>query len=107
MAHEGGMEASNEVLATLSAYLPELAKRGLSREPRTSRQVGHLDAGVLLADISGFTALTQRLARLGPEGAEQLSRILEVSFGRLQELIASHGGDIVADAGDALLACWP
>jgi class 3 adenylate cyclase/tetratricopeptide (TPR) repeat protein len=101
------MQESNEVLATLSAYLPELAKRGLGSEPRTTRQVGHLDAGVLLADISGFTALTERLARLGPEGAEQLSRMLEVSFGRLQELIASHGGDIVADAGDALLACWP
>ena len=40
------------------------------------------DGVVLFGDISGFTALTERLAREGAEGAEVLSEILESVFER-------------------------
>src|SRR5262249_7060978 len=62
---------------------------------------------VLMADISGFTALTESLARRGDVGAEDLTRCLNVYFGRLIDLIYEHGGDVVKFAGDALLAIWP
>ena len=62
---------------------------------------------MLFTDISGFTALTERLARAGPGGAETLSVLLNAYFERLIALIAAHGGDVAKLAGDALVALWP
>ena len=64
-------------------------------------------AALLLADISGFTAITERLAERGPGGAEELRGLLDGAFQPLLELIAGTGGDVLKFAGDALLACWP
>jgi class 3 adenylate cyclase len=61
---------------------------------------------VLVIDITGFTALTERLAERGPGGAETLAEILNASFGGVIERIHAHGGDIVSFAGDAILAVW-
>src|SRR5262245_18217756 len=63
-------------------------------------------AVVLFADISGFTRLSERMARRGAEGAEALSQVLNAYFGRLIDVITAHGGDVLKFAGDALLACW-
>ena len=62
---------------------------------------------VLVADITGFTALTERLAERGPGGAETLAGILDASFGDVIDRIHAHGGDVVSFAGDAILAVWP
>lgn len=62
---------------------------------------------VLVIDITGFTALTERLAERGPGGAETLAAILNASFGDVIDRIHAHGGDVVNFAGDAILAVWP
>lgn len=62
---------------------------------------------MLLADISGFTRLSERLAASGPTGTEELTRLLNAYFGPVIDLITRHGGDVVKFAGDALLAVWP
>jgi class 3 adenylate cyclase/tetratricopeptide (TPR) repeat protein len=62
---------------------------------------------VLVIDITGFTALTERLAERGPGGAEALAGILNASFGDVIDRIRAHGGDVVSFAGDAILAVWP
>ena len=59
-----------------------------------------------MADISGSTALAERLAERGPTGVETLSRLLNAYFGKLIEITAAHGGDVVKFAGDGLLAMW-
>jgi len=66
-----------------------------------------LKAAVLFTDISGFTALTERLAQRGPDGAEELTKHLNAYFGQLIQLISDRGGDIIKFAGDAMLAIWP
>ncbi len=66
-----------------------------------------MTGALLLADISGFTAITERLAERGPGGAEELRGLLDGAFQPLLELIAGTGGDVLKFAGDALLACWP
>ena len=66
-----------------------------------------MTGALLLADISGFTAITERLAERGPGGAEELRVLLDGAFQPLLELIAGTGGDVLKFAGDALLACWP
>lgn len=61
---------------------------------------------VLFADISGFTSLTERLARKGAVGAEELTTALNSYFGRLIEIVCDFGGDVLKFAGDALLATF-
>ena len=62
---------------------------------------------VLVIDITGFMALTERLAEHGPGGAETLAGILNASFGDVIDRIRAHGGDVVSFAGDAVIAVWP
>ena len=99
-------QGSAEVLLSL---VPGRLARQFSADPRPLKEPRPdlLDAAVLFADISGFTALAEALARRGPAGVEELTRVLNVHFGRLIDMIDSHGGDITKFAGDALLALWP
>lgn len=70
-------------------------------------RIERLPGVVLLGDISGFTALTERLAQTGTASAEQLTDILNATFGRLIDVVYRLGGDVLKFAGDALLAVWP
>jgi class 3 adenylate cyclase/tetratricopeptide (TPR) repeat protein len=93
----------------IACYIPDLVLRrhavGMPRSrERTPERVG---GAVLFSDISGFTAIAERLAEQGPAGAEELSERLNAYFGRLIALIADHGGDLLKLAGDALVAFWP
>lgn len=65
------------------------------------------EAAALFADMSGFTALTANLTARGLQGAEALSTILNVRFGRLVDLVHQYGGSVLAFAGDAAVAYWP
>lgn len=95
-------------IETLARYVPALVLRRLAAEPSRSAQgLQRVSTAVLFTDISGFTALTERLARSGPGGAEVLSALLNAYFERLIALIAAHGGDVAKLAGDALIALWP
>jgi class 3 adenylate cyclase/tetratricopeptide (TPR) repeat protein len=93
----------------LASFLPRRLVRRLADAPEEAGQP-HADrmvAALLLADISGFTAITERLAERGPGGAEELRGLLNGAFQPLLEQIAGTGGDVLKFAGDALLACWP
>jgi class 3 adenylate cyclase/predicted ATPase len=100
------------LLETLSTYVPGLVVAGASKDP--AKYAGptstEFPAAILFADISGFTALTERLTQRsgsGDGGAEELVAILNRYLGRLVDIVLAHGGDVVKFAGDALLAVWP
>jgi class 3 adenylate cyclase/tetratricopeptide (TPR) repeat protein len=61
----------------------------------------------LFADISGFTPLTERLARgLGARrGAEELSRQLNAVYGALIAEVHGCRGSVIGFSGDAI-TCW-
>jgi class 3 adenylate cyclase len=88
----------------LLSYAPRLllSRLGQSDTP----PAGQFTAVVLMADISGFTALSEQLAEQGAAGAEQLTAVLNHQFGQFIEIITSYGGDVVKFAGDGLLAVW-
>ena len=96
-------------MASLSPYLPphlrtSLAKRkSLPAEGRTRR----FPAALLLADISGFTSLTEKLQRKGRVGAEETARIVNRAFRPAIRAIESQGGSIVCFGGDALFVVFP
>ncbi|KAJ0172180.1 hypothetical protein K1T71_012153 [Dendrolimus kikuchii] len=61
---------------------------------------------ILMADVSGYTALTEKYHNTGKGGTYRLTVTLNTYLGSLIELIYSHGGDILKFAGDAFLALW-
>ncbi len=62
-----------------------------------------VDGTLAFADISGFTALTERLARAGAVGAEEMSDILSAVFTDLLAVAFSYGAWLVKWGGDAVL----
>ena len=87
--------------ADLVPYLPRLV-RSWSEERGTSRR-RVLDGSLVSADVSGFTALSERLAARGREGAEELVETISSVFDGLIQVAERHGGDVLKFRGDALL----
>jgi class 3 adenylate cyclase len=91
------------------AFFPAILTARLARPGvQVAGPDGWRTAGaVLVVDVTGFTALTERLAERGPGGAEALAGVLNESFGDVIDRIRANGGDIAAFAGDAVIAVWP
>ncbi len=62
-----------------------------------------IPGSLVFADISGFTALTERLARKGKVGAEEMSDALNAVFADILEPANDDGADLVKWGGDAVL----
>ena len=101
------MDASDPRLAALreapaaTAYVPRLLPAWAAAEQGSAHRV--VDGSLLLFDITGFTPLTERLARRGREGAEELSNLLDTVFSQLLMDAEDEGGDLLKWGGDALL----
>jgi class 3 adenylate cyclase len=98
----------SDLIETLTSYVPVRIARRAAIEPGTFPRATaeSFPAAVLFADISGFTALAERLAASGAVGAEDLTRLLNAYLGRLVEIVAASGGDVLKFAGDAVLSLW-
>jgi class 3 adenylate cyclase/tetratricopeptide (TPR) repeat protein len=99
-----------KVLDAVITYLPRhlirLEVDQLSAAPKLFG--GEFLHGTLLyADISGFTAMSERLSTLGREGAEQVTEIINRYFGAMLHIILARGGDLFKFGGDALLVYFP
>jgi len=93
----------------LASFVPQFIATRLAADPVAPQgpTSEHFEAALLQCDLSGFTSVAEKLAQLGPAGAEELSRSLSAIFGRLTQTAAEHGGDVFKFAGDALLIVWP
>lgn len=90
---------SSAAYPAVSASLEVVGGEGVrARQPVREDLV----AVVLFADISGFTPLTEALAKRGDEGPEEITRILNHSFHRMIQALEAEGGDVVKFSGDAL-----
>lgn len=85
----------------LRAYVPTVQAAWLGAGDHAPWRV--VDGSLVFADVSGFTPLTERLARLGKVGAEELTDILNDVFSKLLGVATSYGGDLLKFGGDALL----
>lgn len=108
-ATPGNREQMPDYRSTVASFVPNAIVERVLAHSAPVEEAGEavMEAGVLFADISGFTALTGRLSRAGPEGAEALTRILNPYFGAIIDPVLASGGDVLKFAGDALLAVWP
>ncbi|MBT8217825.1 MAG: AAA family ATPase, partial [Acidimicrobiia bacterium] len=85
---------------SLARYVPRVsAEWGL----RTSELWREIDGTLCYIDISGFTALSEKLARRGRIGAEELTEVLNHVFGNMLSVAYDRGGSLLKFGGDALL----
>ena len=96
------MSGERAPLALFEPYLPAVASHpAVSRgEPLTR------DAVTLFLDIAGFTGLSERLARQGTAGTEQLGGIVRQVIGGALDIAVGHGGDALAFGGDAITVAF-
>ena len=87
--------------AALEPYVPRLVVDWLRESPQT--QVREVQGSLAFVDISGFTTLTERLARKGKVGAEEMSDLLNATFRELLEVAYRDGAGLVKWGGDAVL----
>jgi len=93
-----------EFRASLAAHIPLDRRHALVDDREIS---GLRDGAALLADIAGFSGITDELVRRwGPRrGAEELNRLLERVYGALVAEVHAEGGSVLGYAGDAI-QCW-
>jgi class 3 adenylate cyclase/tetratricopeptide (TPR) repeat protein len=85
----------------LVPYIPRAVVDWLRTEPgRTWEEV---EGTLAFVDISGFTAMSERLARQGKVGAEEVTEVMNNTFTRLLDVAYANGGGLVKFGGDALL----
>ncbi len=89
-----------EAVATLTPYLPRLALQWVSEDPGSLHR--DVEGTVVFVDISGFTNLSERLAKVGREGAEALAEAIGATFARLLAVAYGEGGGLIKFGGDAL-----
>ncbi|HVA93117.1 MAG TPA: adenylate/guanylate cyclase domain-containing protein, partial [Chloroflexota bacterium] len=91
------------------SYVPHYIVKDILDHPGLS-PVGRqrrLHVVALFADISGFTPISEALARAGRVGAEELTGVLNSYFEPMIDLVHSYGGSVAKFAGDAMTIIFP
>ena len=88
-------------MTDLRRHVPPVALHWDAEAPDRQWQV--LDGTLVFADVSGFTALTERLSRRGRIGAEEIVETLNRVFSPMLRICVARGGELLKFGGDALL----
>lgn len=96
-------------MSHLAKYLPTSVLGYVTEETGEidTPQKHDYETVVLFADVSGYTAMCEAMARLGPDGEEYLAKNLNSYFELLIRAMSAQGGDVFKFAGDAILVVWP
>ena len=99
---------SREMVQRLAAYIPlTLARQILDDDLPQPGIPRPLPAATLFTDMSGFTAMSEELAKDGSRGAEELNRVLLLTFTAMIDLIHEMGGSVSHFYGDAMAVYFP
>ncbi|HVF11512.1 MAG TPA: adenylate/guanylate cyclase domain-containing protein, partial [Actinomycetota bacterium] len=88
-------------MSDFDPYVPRLTLQWALDAP--ARRHLSLVGSLVFIDISGFTKMSERLARKGKVGAEEVSGAIDVCFSELLEVSYRLGGSLLKFGGDALL----
>ena len=85
----------------LLSFLPRIAVEWVTASPAERHRA--LPGSMVFVDVSGFTKLSERLARHGKIGAEELAATIGGCFVELLAVAYDLGGGLIKFGGDALL----
>ncbi len=97
-ADDGGGLSGRELLAP---YLPRLVIDWVAGT--SARRHLSVDGTIAFVDVSGFTKLSEALAKHGKIGAEELAATIGQCFAPLLDIAYANGGRLLKFGGDALL----
>ena len=86
---------------TLAPYVPRAVLARLARPIEVLAEPVYCT--LVFADVSGFTRLSERLARRGGEGSEQLVDVINACFTSLLAEAYGRGGSLLKFGGDAMV----
>ena len=95
-----GTRSGRTKAAVLAPYLPRIA---LEWDGKSDERWRTVEASLAFVDVSGFTALSERLAAQGRAGAEEITELLGACFTELLADAYLQGGSLLKFGGDALL----
>ncbi len=96
-----------QLTQSTAAYLPTHLVERLARDPAPGQADGRfLEGALLFADISGFTAMSEKLTRIGREGAEEITAIVNRYLSVMVAILYAHQGQLMKFGGDALLGLF-
>lgn len=99
-----GRPASNPARAELVSFVPRLTLEWLRDDPEA--QWREVEGTLAFVDISGFTAMSERLSSLGRAGAEEVTEVMNATFAALLAVAYAQGGGLLKFGGDALLLLY-
>jgi adenylate cyclase len=96
----------NSMYQAVSSFLPQYIA---DNETLYTEDYGDLRPGTFMfADVSGFTALSEKLQHVGgDEGIDILTEVINTFFAQMLEILAKSNGMLLKFAGDALLIFFP
>ncbi len=102
------LEHLNQLLRAVITYVPRHVVLDLLETPEVARNSGKFLKGTLLfSDISGFTALSERLRRKGDaEGAEAIVKVINDYLDVMLAILFKYNGLLIKFGGDAMLCLF-
>jgi class 3 adenylate cyclase/tetratricopeptide (TPR) repeat protein len=95
------MAAPAAATDVLVPYVPRLLLGWLAESP--GELLREVDGSMVFVDISGFTKMSEQLAKKGKIGAEEVTDVISSVFARLLAVAYGNGGGLIKFGGDALL----
>jgi len=88
----------------LVPFIPRLTLEWLRDSPE--RRWLEFEGTLAFIDISGFTAMSERLSSQGRAGAEEVTDVMNATFEALLDIAYAEGGGLLKFGGDALLLLY-
>ena len=97
-------ESASAKVGELVPFVPRLTLEWLKTSPE--QRWLELDGTLAFIDISGFTAMSEKLSSSGRAGAEEVTEVMNATFSALLEVAYAEGGGLLKFGGDALLLLY-
>lgn len=91
----------------IKSFCPNILISALNKSEEIYANSASIKGTCMLADISGFTKLSEHLGRDGVNGIDTLRRATTRFLSQFVYLVYSYGGDVISFAGDALICIFP
>jgi predicted ATPase/class 3 adenylate cyclase/predicted negative regulator of RcsB-dependent stress response len=96
--------SSSARVGELVPFVPRLTLEWLKKSP--DLRWLELEGTLAFVDISGFTAMSEKLSSSGRAGAEEVTEVMNATFSALLEVAYGEGGGLLKFGGDALLLLY-
>src|SRR5436305_12392495 len=93
-------DSIDRTASDLVSFVPRLTLEWLRSSP--DQRWLEIDGSLAFVDISGFTAMSERLSSSGRAGAEEVTDVMNATFAALLNVAYADGGGLLKFGGDAL-----